>query len=76
MTYTVQHSLVRKIRAGEPDFNIVDGLLVHPRASLEVTPGAPANIATTLDWAIAQGYIRCVAHVKDYELMWDKLSEH
>jgi len=74
MSFVEHKSLVRKIRAGEPDFTIVDGLTVHPRASLEVTPGAPSNIASTLDWAIAQGYIRCVAHVKDYELMMDKLT--
>jgi len=75
MTYTVQHSLVRKIRAGEPDFNIVDGLIVHPRASIEVSAGAPTNVAKSLDWAIAQGWVRCVAHVKDYELMMDRLTE-
>ncbi len=74
MIYTAPNSLVRTIRAGEPDFNIIEGMIVHPRASLEVTPGAPANVATTLNWAIAQGYIRCVAHVKDYELMMDRLS--
>ena len=74
MTYTVQHSLVRTIQAGDPDFNIVDGICVYPRAEIVVMPGAPANVATTLDWAIAQGYIRCAANVKDYELMMDKLS--
>jgi hypothetical protein len=74
MTYTAQHSLVRTIRAGDPDFNIVDGLMLVPRASVEVTAGAPANLVSTLDWAIAQGYVRCVAHVKDYELMMDKLT--
>jgi len=74
MTYTTHKSIVRKIRAGEPDFNIVDGLVVHPRASIEVTAGAPTNVAKSLDWAIAQGWVRCVAHVKDHELMWDRLS--
>jgi hypothetical protein len=76
MTYTVNKRLVRTIQAGEPDFNIVDGICVYPRAEIVVMPGAPANVATTLDWAIAQGYIRCAANVKDHELMWDKLSEH
>jgi hypothetical protein len=74
MTYTTHKSIVRKIRAGETDFNIVDGLIVHPRASIEVTAGAPTNVAKSLDWAIAQGWVRCVAHVKDHELMWDRLS--
>ncbi len=76
MTYTVHKSIVRTIQAGESDFNIIDGICVYPRAEIVVMPGAPANVATTLDWAIAQGYIRCAANVKDHELMWDKLSEH
>jgi hypothetical protein len=48
-------------------------LIVKP-LSIEITAGAPTNVAKSLDWAIAQGYVRCVAHVKDYELMWDRLS--
>lgn len=75
MTYTVHKSLVRTIREDDPDFKIVDGFVVYPRAMLHVTPGAPANVQQTLDWAIAQGYIKCVAHVKDYELMMDRLSQ-
>jgi len=75
MTYTAHKSIVRTIREGESDFTIVDGFVAYPRAMLHVTPGAPANVRQTLDWAIAQGYIRCVAHVKDYELMMDRLSE-
>jgi len=74
MTFTQHNSIVREIREGEPDFTIVDGFVVYPRAMLHVTPGAPTNVRQTLDWAIAQGYIRCVAHVKDYELMMDRLS--
>ena len=74
MTYTVHKSIVRTIQAGEPDFTIVDGMAVYPRAEIVVMPGAPVNVATTLDWAIAQGYIRCAANVKDYELMMDRLS--
>ena len=74
MIYTVHKSLVRTIQAGDPDFNIVDGMVVYPRAEIVVMPGAPANVATTLDWAIAQGYITCAANVKDYELMMDRLS--
>ena len=75
MTYTVHNSIVRTIQAGEPDFNIIDGMAVYPRAEIVVMPGAPANVAKSLDWAIAQGWIRCAANVKDHELMWDKLSE-
>jgi hypothetical protein len=75
MNITAHKSLVRTIRAGDPDFTIVDGLIVHPRASIEVSAGAPTNVTKSLDWAIAQGWIRCVAHVKDYELMMDRLTE-
>jgi uncharacterized membrane protein len=74
MTFTQHTSIVRTIQAGEPDFNIIDGIVVYPRAEIVVMPGAPTNVATTLNWAIAQGYIRCAANVKDYELMLDRLS--
>jgi hypothetical protein len=74
MNFVEHKSIVRTIQAGEPDFTIVDGMVVYPRAEIVVMPGAPANVATTLDWAIAQGYIRCAANVKDYELMMDRLS--
>jgi hypothetical protein len=75
MNISLHKSNVRTIRDSDPDFKIVDGFVVYPRAMLYVTPGAPANVQQTLDWAIAQGYIRCVAHVTDRELMWDRLSE-
>lgn len=75
MNITAPKSTIRTIHAGEPNFTIVEGMVVYPRASLQVMPGAPTNVAKTLDWAIAQGYIRCVAHVKDHELVWDQLSQ-
>jgi hypothetical protein len=74
MKITQHKSIVRTIQAGDPDFTIVDGMVVYPRAEIVVMPGAPANIATTLNWAIEQGYIRCAANVKDYELMMDRLT--
>jgi hypothetical protein len=75
MIFAQPKSNIRTICEDEPDFCIVDGMVVHPRASLEVAPGAPVNVATTLNWAIAQGYIRCVARVTDRELMWDTLQK-
>ena len=75
MNITTHQSNIRTIHEGEPDFRIIDGMVVHSRASLEITAGAPANVATTLNWAIAQGYIRCVARVTDRELMWDTLQK-
>lgn len=74
MSFVERKSIVRTIQAGEPDFNIIDGMVVYPRAEIVVMPGAPTNVATTLNWAIEQGYIRCAANVKDYELMMDRLS--
>ena len=50
MTYTVHKSLVRTIQAGEPDFTIVDGMAVYPRAEIVVMPGAPANVVV---WFVA-----------------------
>jgi hypothetical protein len=75
MTFTFHKSQVHAIREGEKNFTIQDGFVSYPRAMIHVLPGAPANVAQTLNWAIAQGYIKAVAHVTDRELLFMGLSK-
>ncbi len=64
---------VREIRQGDPKFHINDGMVIYPRAMLHVTPECPRNVRETLNWAMAQGYIKTVAHVYGKELTMDEL---
>jgi hypothetical protein len=74
MTFVVHKSTIRAIRQGDKDFTLVDGLTTYPRAMLHVLPECPHNIAEMISYASKNGWLKCVAHVHDNELMWDKLN--
>lgn len=75
MTYTAHQSIVRTIREGDPDFRIIDGMTVVPRAMLHVLPECPAEIKRMIGVAVTNGWLKSVAHIKDYELMLDRLHD-
>jgi hypothetical protein len=52
---------------------IDDGMVSYPRAMLHVLPNCPREIRETVNWALAQGYIKPVAHVYGKELTMDAL---
>jgi len=64
---------VRSVRQGDPSFMIDDGMVSYPRAMLHVLPNCPREIRETVNWALAQGYIKPVAHVYGKELTMDAL---
>lgn len=64
---------VRTIRQGDPKFTINDGMVTYPRAMVHVTPECPINIQRDIEWAIANGYLKVVAHVYGKELTMDEL---
>ena len=64
---------VKTIRQGDSDFMINDGMVSYPRAMIHVLPECPRNVRETLNWAIANGYIKSVAHVYGKELTMDLL---
>jgi len=75
MAFITNPRQVREIRQGDPDFIIKDGLVAYPRAMLHVSPDCPHSIAESISRASRMGWLKSVAHVKDSELVWDKLSE-
>lgn len=74
MSFVEHTSTIRTIRQGDEDFMLVDGFIQYPRAMLHVLPECPQRIKEQLAWAMENGYIKCVAHVHDKELVWDKLA--
>jgi hypothetical protein len=64
---------VRSIRQGEPNFMISDGMIMYPRAMIHVIPECPSRVREYLNWAISEGYIKCVAHVYGKEQTMDTL---
>lgn len=64
---------VRTVRQGDPNFMINDGMVSYPRAILHILPNCPREVRETVNWALAQGYIKPVAHVYGKEITMDSL---
>ena len=64
---------IKTIRQGDPKFMINDGMVTYPRAMVHVTPNCPRNVVEHIQWAIANGYLKAVAHVYGKEITMDEL---
>ena len=62
---------IKTIRPGDKMFKIHNGFMACDRASLEIAPTCPSNIANTIAIAHSKGWLKPVAHVteKEYVLM-------
>lgn len=74
MTYTMHKPTTKRLFRGQDGFFMKDGVKLVPRAEIVVLKECPANMVDMLNYAIAKGYIQPVAHVRDEELVWDKLT--
>lgn len=75
MTFIINSSKVREIVQTDSDFNIVDGIVVYPRAMIQIAPDCPATIRSHIQWAVDNGYLKNVAYMYNHELTFDKLKE-
>ena len=66
---------IKEVRQGEPGFMLYDGLIAYPRAMIHLLPNCPSNVRDTINWAIAEGYLKTVAHVQGKELTWEALTK-
>lgn len=74
MSFVEHKSTIRAIRQGEADFTLVDGFTTYPRAMVHILPQCPWQVRDQINFAIAKGYLQLVSHVRDNELMWEKLG--
>ena len=74
VTQPKQHN-IKAIRQGDANFMLSDGIVSYPRAMIHILPECPHNIREMLNWAIAEGYVKTVAHVQGKELTWETLTE-
>jgi len=74
MTFTENDTKIREIRQGDGDFLISDGIKLAPRAYIEISDVCPANLKLSIHRAMADGYLKVVACVKEKDYVWEKLS--
>lgn len=64
---------IKEIRQGDDNFMLTDGMIMYPRAMIHILPDCPLRVRETINWAIAEGYLKTVAHVQGKELTWEQL---
>jgi hypothetical protein len=64
------------IKSGHKDFTFSpDGIVLVPRASLEISGHCSQDIKNKIDFAIAQGWLHLVAHMRDTEYTMELLRK-
>jgi hypothetical protein len=74
MNITTHRSQVRRIRPGDPNFVITDGLVQTNRAGLEISQRCPKNYKDLILECINHGWIKPVAHVTEREMIFMGLT--
>jgi hypothetical protein len=64
----------KEIKQGDSDFLMSDGIKLVPRAYIEISDVCPTNIKLAIHRAMADGYLKTVACVKNKDYMWEKLG--
>jgi hypothetical protein len=70
-----EESKTYTIRPGDPDFNIMGKFTVSRRASIEIGPKCPYNIAMIIANAMEKGYIIPVATITEREKVFLGLTK-
>jgi hypothetical protein len=73
MNITVRQSKIRTIRSDDPNFMLVDGASVWPRAGFEIVDGCPDGYKCVIVKCIESGWLKPVAHVYGKEITMDSL---
>lgn len=75
MNVTLHKSRIKTIRQEDPDFQMIDGFAMIPRAGFHILPECPKSYRDVIMECINYGWLKPVAYVRDNELLWDHLSQ-
>jgi len=75
MTFTYIENQFKKVRPGDEQFNMNDGVQIIPRASIEIGQGCPEYFKTIIAKAYNEGWLIPIATVKTKELFWEEFSK-
>lgn len=75
MKITDTQSSLRTIKPGDPKWNIIDGMVVAPRAGIEISANCPNSYRKIIEECVMYGWVKPIAFVKDNELFWEEFSK-
>lgn len=71
---TSHNSKIRTLRPGNKNFNIIDGMVIAPRAGFEISNRCPENYKDLIVECINHGWIKPVANVTEGEMIFMGLT--
>jgi len=74
-TYSFPTKTIKAIRNGDPDFHIVNGITMAPRAGFEIAKECPREYLMILQTCMERGWLKPIAYMKESEYTWEKLGE-
>jgi hypothetical protein len=75
MTFTTPEKTIKTIRKDDPDFIIINGIVMAPRAGFEISNDCPRQYKLMIMEAIKNGWLQPVAYMKESEYVWEQLGE-
>ena len=75
MTFTNPDKTIKTIRKYDPNFMIDNGIIMAPRAGLEISNDCPRQYKSMIMEAIKNGWLKPIAYMKESEYTWEKLGE-
>jgi hypothetical protein len=75
MTFTSPDKIIKTIRQSDPDFYIDNGIVMSPRAGIEISQRCPSNYASLIQECIGHGWLKPIAYMKESEYVWEKLGD-
>jgi len=75
MTFTTPEKTIKTIRKDDPDFTIINGIVMAPRDGFEISNDCPRQYKLMIMEAIKNGWLQPVAYMKESEYVWEQLGE-
>ena len=75
MTFTTPEKTIKTIRKDDPDFIIINGIVMAPRAGFEISNDCPRQYKLMIMEALKNGWLQPVAYMKESEYVWEQLGE-
>jgi hypothetical protein len=75
MTFTFPEKTFKKIKQGDKDFYMNDGVKLVPRACIEVSEDCSPYMKTIIAEASRRGWLKSVAYMKESEYVWEVIGK-
>jgi hypothetical protein len=67
--------MYKTIKHDEEDFHFVDGLVIVPRAMIQLTKDCPDHYKKIIEMCYNNGWLEVVANMRDSEFTWELIQQ-